>query len=154
MCGLDIWARQWIKRHGGRYHRISIASSTTRSWATQKRLSWALRKYRPDLVFFVLGANELQHPHPATEARSVRAIVKKLGTIPFRWIGPPIWRKDTGIVRVIAANLPKGRFYKFNGRKIGRARDGKHPSVWGSKTWANDIFRWYEQRLSAEGARP
>jgi lysophospholipase L1-like esterase len=151
VTGLDIWARHWVQRNGGTYRRYYHSSSTTRSWATTRALEYALGRYKPHIVFIVLGSNELYISKPQQRARYVRTILKKLGKRPYRWIGPPSWAPDTGIIKVLARTVPAGRFYPFNGRRIGRSRDGKHPSIMGSKTWARDIFNWYAKRLKKEG---
>jgi len=151
VTGLDIWARNWVEKNGGTYRRHYYSSSTTRSWATTRALEYALQHYKPHFVFVVLGSNELYIPNPHLHAGYVRTILKKLGKRPYRWIGPPRWAPDTGIVKILASIVPANRFYPFNGRHIGRAKDGKHPSIEGSRTWAHDIFRWYAARLKKEG---
>jgi hypothetical protein len=150
VTGLEVWMKPFIKRHGGRYERLAWASSTTIAWAKTKRLEWALGRFKPDLVWVVLGANELFLDKPDAMAVHVRKIVEKIGVRPFRWFGPPIWRKDSGIVRVISENVPTGTFYPFNGKKIGRDPDGRHPNVRGAKVWFEDMMLWYEERVRAE----
>jgi hypothetical protein len=150
VTGLEVWMKPWIKRNGGRYERLAWASSTTIAWATTKRLDWALSRWKPDLVLVVLGSNELFLDKPDAMAPHIRTILKKIGTRPFRWFGPPIWRKDSGIVRVISENLPPGTFYPFNGKKIARDADGRHPNVRGSKVWFQDMIQWFEDRLRVE----
>jgi len=151
VTGLDIWARNWVQRNGGTYRRHYHSSSTTQTWATTRALEYALQRYKPHIVFIVLGANELFISKPQRRARYVRVILRKLGKRPYRWIGPPGWAPDTGIIKVLAHTVPAGRFYPFNGRRISRAADGKHPSLTGSRTWAQDIFTWYARQLKKEG---
>lgn len=149
-AGLEIWIRQVIRIHGGRYRRWAWASSTTKRWATSGVLARALRKYRPDLVLIVLGSNELFLDHPARRARYVRAILKAIAPRPYRWLGPPAWSQDTGILEVLRRTIPAGRFYPFNGRAIARDRDGHHPTAWGARTWTYDFVRWWIHRLKRE----
>ncbi len=151
VSGLDIWARYWVRKNGGTYFRRYMSSSTIKTWATTSILDRALKRYHPHLVFLVLGSNDLYLTNPGRQARHVRTILGKLGQIPFFWIGPPRWAPDTGIIKVFARTIPAGRFYPFNDHRIGRARDGKHPSLAGSKTWARDIFAWFARRLRKEG---
>ncbi len=151
VTGLEIWARHWVKKNGGTYRRYHLSNSTTATWARSRALQYALKKYKPHMVFVVLGSNELYIDKPKSRARYIRKILKKLGKYPYRWIGPPRWARDTEFIRVLARTIPKGRFYPFNGRRIGRAKDGRHPSVMGSKVWVKDIFTWYVSRLLKEG---
>jgi len=151
ITGLDIWVRYWVQKNGGTYRRLHHSSSTTRTWANTKALDYALQRYKPDIVFVVLGSNELYLRKPQRQARFVRKILKKLGKLPYRWIGPPRWARDTGIIKVLARTVPAGHFYPFNDRRIGRTSDGKHPSIRGSRVWARDIFAWYNRRLKKEG---
>lgn len=151
VTGLEIWMRAVVRAHGGRMRRWAWASSTTESWATGRILDLALRRHRPDVVLVVLGSNELYLDHPAERAPHVRTIVARLAPRPYRWLGPPVWKRQTGILEVLRTNVPKGRFYPFNGHAIARDKDGKHPSPWGSRTWAYDFARWWIARLKAEG---
>jgi len=151
VTGLEIWARYWVQKNGGTYRRLHHSSSTTRTWANTRALESALQKYKPHIVFVVLGSNELYVKKPQRQGRWVRKILKKLGKLPFRWIGPPRWARDTGIIKVLASIVPAGHFYPFNDRRIARTSDGKHPSIRGSKVWARDIFAWYNKQLKKEG---
>ncbi len=150
ITGLDIWVRYWVQKNGGTYRRLHHSSSTTRTWANSGALEFALKKYKPHIVFIVLGSNELYVRKPQRQGRWVRKILKKLGKLPYRWIGPPRWARDTGIIKVLAHIVPAGHFYPFNDRRIGRTSDGKHPNIRGSRTWARDIFAWYNRRLKKE----
>jgi hypothetical protein len=152
VTGLEIWLRQVVRKHGGKLKRWSWASSTTRKWATTGALRRALRKHRPDVVIIVLGSNELYLDHPEKRARYVKAMLRRIEPRPYRWLGPPVWNTQTGIVDMLEKTVPEGRFYRFNGRKIGRHKDGRHPSVYGSRTWTHDFVRWWIKRLKAEKA--
>jgi len=152
VTGLEIWLRQVVRKHGGKLERWSWASSTTRKWATTGALRRALRKHRPDVVLVVLGSNELYLDHPERRARYVKAMLRRIEPRPYRWLGPPVWNTQTGIVDMLDKTVPKGRFYRFNGRKIRRHKDGRHPSVYGSRTWTHDFVRWWIKRLKAEKA--
>lgn len=151
VTGLVIWLGAVVRTNGGTLKRWAWASSTTETWATGRVLDLALRRHKPDIVLVVLGSNELYLDRPVERARHVRAIVARLGSRPYRWLGPPVWGRQTGILEVIRQNVPAGRFYPFNGRPIARNRDGKHPSPWGARTWTYDFARWWIARLKAEG---
>lgn len=151
VTGLEIWMRALITANGGRMERWAWASSSTESWATGPVLDRALRRHKPDLVLVVLGSNELYLEKPAERSKHVRTILARLAPRPCRWLGPPVWGRQTGIVEVLEASVPKGRFYPFNGRGMERHRDGKHPSPWGSRAWAYDFAVWWIARLKAEG---
>ena len=152
VTGLEIWLRHVVRKHGGTLKRWAWASSTTEKWAAPGMLERALRKHRPDRVLIVLGSNELYLQAPRAREKHIRTILRKLGKRPYRWLGPPVWKRQTGIVDVMKRTIPKHRFYPFNGRPIARNKDGKHPSPWGARTWTYDFVRWWIARLKAEGA--
>lgn len=150
VTGLEIWMRQVVRAHGGRMERWARASSTTEEWGSGRLLGRALARHKPDVVLIVLGSNELYLKSPQDRAKHVRSIVAGLGSRPYRWLGPPVWGSQSGIVEVIRTNLPPGRFYPFNGRAIGRHADGRHPSPWGARTWTYDFASWWIARLKME----
>ncbi len=158
-CGINIWLEPWLKRHGVRsYVTRSWASSTTVTWSKAKKLDVFMWRHDPDIVFIVLGSNELFHPSPRMKIRPIRRILKKMGRRrSVYWIGPPTWAKDKGLIKTIRAQMPPGHFFDSGKVKMTRKKDGYHPDLAGAKVWAAAIWRWYSSRLRAPGrptARP
>lgn len=129
-----------VKARGGTLAHDAWVSSTTTSWSKGDRLDALLARHQPDVVIVALGANEVSLPAPEAVAQRIRAIVAKLGARPCVWVGPPIWKGETGIVGVERANAAPCGFFDSGGVVVERARDGIHPTAKGGRDWAEAVF--------------
>lgn len=150
-CGINVWLAPWFRHHGvASYVTRSWASSTTVSWAHAPKLTRYLWRFDPDVVIVMLGSNELFHPYPRMKIRPIQRILKRIGKrrLIF-WIGPPAWKPDKGIIAVMRAQLPSGHFFDSAPLSLRRQKDGYHPNMAGSKTWAMATRAWLTKRLRA-----
>lgn len=150
-CGVNVWLEPWLKRQGvARFVTRSWASSTTLSWSIAPKLDTYLWQYDPDIVIVMLGSNELFHPYPHMKVRPIRTLLGRLA--PNRlvlWVGPPAWKPDKGIIATMKAQLPPGRFFDSGKVLMGRQKDGYHPSMAGSKTWAEALQGWLTEVMES-----
>ena len=119
--------------------------SSTEVWATSGRVKECIRKYRPDYIIISLGGNELfVNDIIARRTKYVKQIVAEFADIPYVWIGPPNWKKDTGINKMIQSVVPKGNFYLSYtpDQHYDRAKDGAHPTPASAAKWADRICKW------------
>ncbi len=131
------------------YSSDTIVSLGIRTLARSKTLKADLAKVNPDLVLLTVGANDVFLPSPDQLATDVRAIVATVGARDCIWIGPPTWKKDTGIVDVIRANVGHCRFFDSSLLPLARAKDGIHPTDRGGEEWAERF--WPSLRQVAGG---
>ena len=120
---------------------VAVAIPT---FARDSRLPDLLAKHDPDLVLVNLGANHIDDGDPETAAKHVHAIVQLIGARDCYWIAPALWKKDTGIVDVIARSVAPCRFFDSKGFKVGRRGDGWHPSVEGGAVWADRFWDFFQ----------
>ena len=119
--------------------------SSTEVWATSGRAKECIQKYRPDYIIISLGGNELfVNDIIARRTKYVKQIVAEFADIPYVWIGPPNWKKDTGINKMIQSVVPKGNFYLSYtpDQHYERAKDGAHPTPASAAKWADRICKW------------
>ena len=119
--------------------------SSTEVWATSGRVKECIQKYRPDYIIISLGGNELfVNDIIARRTKYVKQIVAEFADIPYVWIGPPNWKKDTGINKMIQSVVPKGNFYLSYtpDQHYERAKDGAHPTPASAAKWADRICKW------------
>ena len=119
--------------------------SSTEVWATSGRAKECIQKYRPDYIIISLGGNELFITDIiARRTKYVKQIVADFAGIPYVWIGPPNWKKDTGINKMIQSVVPKGNFYLSYtpDQHYERAKDGAHPTPASAAKWADRICKW------------
>lgn len=123
--------------------------SSTEVWATSGRVKECIRKYRPDYIIISLGGNELFITDIiARRTKYVKQIVAEFADIPYVWIGPPNWKKDTGINKMIQSVVPKGNFYLSYtpDQHYDRAKDGAHPTPASAAKWADRICKWIVEK--------
>src|SRR5438094_1554832 len=96
--------------HFSLYHKRSVG---IRAFATTRDFRDAIAKADPDLVIITLGSNDVFAPHPQSLATYVEAIaeVASAGGRECWWIGPPTWRGDSGVVKVIGQNVGACTFF-------------------------------------------
>jgi hypothetical protein len=130
-----VWAK------GRKYYIQSVASSSSLDWGQKRWLQDAMYKYDPDLVLISLGSNELFDPNPARRTSAVQQLVDDTRGRTCMWIGPPLWKKDTGFVEVVKKNLGHCRWFDSTALSLPRMEDGRHPSWTGGWRWANSVWK-------------
>jgi lysophospholipase L1-like esterase len=145
--GIGWTMREKVENAGGRLVVIPWFSSTTAGWASEGRLKAEIARYNPDLIFIALGSNEIFLSRPEIQAPQIKQLVTQISNRPAYWIGPPSWKPDKGIVRVIQDNFIPNRFYNSNDLKVPRRKDGAHPTIEGYATWTDLIWNWYARAL-------
>ncbi|WP_299457686.1 hypothetical protein [uncultured Microscilla sp.] len=141
-AGLEYGFRKYAMYNGHRLTVISQPSSTTALWSQQKKLKAAIATYKPTFIIIGLGANELFVRDIPQRKKYIRDILKQAGNIPVIWVGPPNWRKDTGINAAIRSIVGKDRFFLSEHIKMSRQYDGIHPDIKGSVTWTDTLTTW------------
>jgi|GEM_PF-180571 len=135
----------YAEENGHQMNTVIWYGSSTEVWATSGRAKECIQKYRPDYIIISLGGNELfVNDIIARRTKYVRQIVAEFADIPYVWIGPPNWKKDTGINKMIQSVVPKGNFYLSYtpDQHYERAKDGAHPTPASAAKWADRICKW------------
>lgn len=135
----------YAEENGHQMNTVIWYGSSTEVWATSGRAKECIRKYRPDYIIISLGGNELfVNDIIARRTKYVKQIVAEFADIPYVWIGPPNWKKDTGINKMIQSVVPKGNFYLSYtpDQHYERAKDGAHPTPASAAKWADRICKW------------
>jgi acyl-CoA thioesterase-1 len=138
--GLARAVRSRFEAEGTRYIGDTVNRASLLTGTFVRHVARAVDKHHPDLVLINLGTNEVFVPAPDALAGRVRALVRAVGPRDCVWIGPPTWRGDTGIVRVIRENAAPCRFFDSSGLHLDRRRDGIHPTDRGGEQWASLLF--------------
>lgn len=135
----------YAEENGHQMNTVIWYGSSTEVWATSGRAKECIQKYRPDYIIISLGGNELfVNDIIARRTKYVKQIVADFAGIPYVWIGPPNWKKDTGINKMIQSVVPKGNFYLSYtpDQHYERAKDGAHPTPASAAKWADRICKW------------
>jgi hypothetical protein len=145
-----------LKAAGVRYALEYQTASYVPTWAFGEDLPKFIGRYKPDFVIVTLGANEIEIPNPAQRASAVIRLVKELGDRPCLWILPPLWKQDTGFMRVIAENAAPCRILDSTALvgDLPRKRDKIHPNDEGRELWADAVMNWLARERDPNGERP
>ena len=141
--GLNPALAAYAKKNGHRQNSVIWYSSTTEYWGTCDTLKVYLRQFKPSFIFISLGANELFVSDIAEKRTDMlKNFLSQIGDIPYVWIGPPNWKKDTGINRMIRDNVKPGCYFRSDGMTFDREKDGAHPTHASAVLWMDSIARW------------
>jgi len=132
--------------HGSsaKFMHDSQTSLFIRETASGDYLPKLLLHTNPDIVILTLGANDVFMPHPEYLIPQVESTVRKLKGKECYWVAPPLWKADTGVVKMISEHAAPCRFYDVLADhpdlKIPRRNDGIHPTDEGGEIWANAFW--------------
>lgn len=141
--GLSKALEERFTREGATLIRDTKVSESIVSFDKSTRLKSLLAKHKPDIVILTLGANDALVPYPHVMAGNVESIVKRVGDRACYWIGPPMWKPDTGIVNVIREHAGDCKFYDSSPLKLERSGDGIHPTDRGGAAWAEGFWTFF-----------
>ncbi|MCM1483390.1 MAG: SGNH/GDSL hydrolase family protein [Muribaculaceae bacterium] len=147
--GLNPRLAAYAKANGHRLNSVIWYSSSSEYWGTCDTLKVFLKRFNPSFIFISLGGNELfVRDIKAKRDKYVKEFLSQIGDIPYLWIGPPNWKKDTGINELIAENVKPGCFFLSDGMHFDRAKDGAHPTHESAAKWLDSIARWMPEHAA------
>lgn len=133
----------YAEHNGHTLYSVMWYSSTSKVWGSSDRLRGYISRLQPTFIIVCLGANELNVRDIAERrGKYVRRIVDDIDTIPYLWIGPPNWRRDTGINDLIRDTTAPGTFFLSDGMEFERTADGAHPTRTSAALWVDSVMRW------------
>lgn len=121
---------------------VTWESSSIPGWLHSDKLQKYIEQSHPDYIIVSLGSNEMGLKSFERRIPDIRKLVEKLDTIPYIWVGPPLWKEDTGMYAVLEKALPKGKLFRTEGFYIERGPDHIHPTKKGADVWADSIMVW------------
>lgn len=141
--GLNKRLSAYADANGHKLNSVIWYSSTSEVWGSCDTLKVYLKRFKPTYIFISLGGNELFVKDIAKKRdKWVKRLLAQVGDIPYIWIGPPNWKRDTGINDLIEANVKPGCFFKSDGMHFVRQADGAHPTYESAALWMDSIARW------------
>lgn len=140
--GLTRRLVDYTEANGHELHTVVWYSSSSKLWAETDTLQHFMRKVNPSYIIVCLCGNELFVNDLDQRDKYIKTILKKIGNIPYVWVGPPNWKPDTGINEVIARNVGRERFFDSSHLQLDRGKDHAHPTFTAAAQWADTIARW------------
>ena len=140
--GLSKRFSDYAKKNGHELKSVIWYSSSTVIWANSDTLDHFIKQVDPTLIITCLGSNELFVRDLPARDKAIKGILEKIGDTPFVWIGPPNWRKDTGIDSLILENVGEKRFFDSSHLTLERGGDHAHPTFAAASRWMDTIAVW------------
>ncbi len=151
--GLAYALQEYCDYNGHKFTAVAWESAQTKWFAKTDTLNFFIKKYHPNLVLILLGANEvyLSDNYEEKRGKYIDEIVSQLDSVPFLWIGPPNWNSDTALNSVICKHVGADRFFysykvSLNNPQFKRWRDGIHPALSADRLWADSLSKWIMQK--------
>jgi hypothetical protein len=117
-------------------------SSSSKAFAQKNKLKEFIDRYKATYVILVLGANELFVRDIQNRDEYIKEIIRQSEDVTLIWVGPPNWKKDTGINDLILNNIGKDRYFPSKELTFDRISDGAHPTRKSSQMWGTKIAEW------------
>ena len=117
-------------------------SATVFNFAFSDTINKIILKYKPSYLFIVFGLNELPARDLEQRKKAADQFAKKIGGIPYLWIGPANYMNDYGINKVFESAAETDCFFLTNNMDLPRGDDGRHPSIKGYRLWMDSIAKW------------
>jgi lysophospholipase L1-like esterase len=125
---------------GTRFYSSSLTSAGIASFDESDHMEKLLTKLHPEMVIVTLGMNNVTYPHPEALRHNIVSIVKKIAPRDCYWIGPPAWKPDAALVKVLAESTSPCTFFDSSDLKLERQTDGIHPTERGGEVWADAFW--------------
>jgi lysophospholipase L1-like esterase len=152
-AALGVELGKLLRAQGVRSALECKTASYIPNWSYDGDVPKFVSTYHPDLVLITLGANEIEIPKPEMRAGPIKHLVGELGGRPCVWVAPPLWKPDTGLLKVIKDNIAPCRYLDSNAlvHDLPRGHDKIHPSPEGREIWAKIVFDWLSnERLGSD----
>lgn len=121
---------------------VTWESSSIPGWSNSGKIKEYIEMSKPDFIIISLGSNEMGLKHFEKRIPDVSKIVEQVGDKPYVWVGPPLWKEDQGIYKMLEEALPPGMVFRTEGIEIPRGGDKIHPTMRGAEIWADTLMRW------------
>lgn len=123
---------------------VTWESSSIPGWSHSGKIKEYLEMSKPDFIIISLGSNEMELKNFDRRVPDIQQIVEQLDSIPFVWVGPPLWKKDKGVYSMISRAVPPGTLFRTEDIDIPRGKDHIHPTRHGADIWADTLMRWIQ----------
>lgn len=129
----------YCRKNGHTMNSVIWYSSSTLWYGNSDTISYFINKFNSTYVILVIGANELFIRDIRSRDRLVKNILRQLGDRKYIWIGPPNWKKDTGINDLILRNTGPRQYYPSKNLTYERFKDGAHPARKSCYMWMDSV---------------
>ncbi|HNW97391.1 MAG TPA: SGNH/GDSL hydrolase family protein [Bacteroidales bacterium] len=138
--GLGLRLNDYCKENGHTMNSVIWYSSSTLWYGNCDTISYFIKKFDPTYIILVIGGNELFIKDILKDREPfAKNILKQVGDRKYIWVGPPNWKKDSGINKLILKNVGRQRYFPSLNLTFDRCKDGAHPTTKSAGAWMDSI---------------
>ncbi|NTW33826.1 MAG: SGNH/GDSL hydrolase family protein [Bacteroidetes bacterium] len=138
--GLGYRLNDYCKKNGHKMNSVIWYSSSTLWYGSCDTIAYFIKKFDPTYIVLVIGSNELFiRDIIRNRDKFVKNILRQMGDKKFIWVGPPNWKKDSGINDLIARNTGEKKYFPSKNLTFNRNSDGAHPTRQSASMWMDSI---------------
>jgi hypothetical protein len=115
-------------------------SSSITWYGSTDTIAYYIKKHKPTYVILAMGSGDMWNPNIISAGKKyMDEILSQVGDLPLIWIGPPNWKEDTGINKLIEQSVEDGAFFLSKNLKFDRVADGVHPTKKSASQWMDSV---------------
>lgn len=120
--------------------------STSKDWAKSDSLNSLIARYKPEYVFFTVGANELLYYSLKKRVAYYDSIKTKLGNTKYVFVGAPNWKPAEEYYQILKEKIPEDQLFMSKDLPLARRKDKAHPTFEAGFIWTDSLCNWLETK--------
>ena len=126
---------------------VTWESSSITGWSNTDKIQKYLDMVKPDFIIVSMGANDMNLKYFEKKIPEIRNIISRFDTIPFIWVGPPLWKEDKGLYPMLEKAIGADRLFIIKEDfSLPRGKDRIHPTRKGADIWTDTLMSWIRTR--------
>jgi hypothetical protein len=120
--------------------------STSKDWAKSDSLNSLIARYKPEYVFFTVGANELLYYSLKKRVTYYDIIKSKLGNTKYIFVGAPNWKPAEEYYQILKERIPEDQLFMSKDLLLARRKDKAHPTFEAGFIWTDSLCNWLQTK--------
>jgi len=138
--GLGPRLNDYCEENNHKLSQIIWYSSNTMWYGNSDTISYYIKKIKPTYIILVIGSGDVIADNVLAKRKPyVDEILNQIKGYKYVWVGPPNWRKDSGINELIENSVEDGTFFLSKDLTFERNKDGVHPTRASAAKWMDVI---------------
>ena len=133
-------------------HKLALIvwySSNSKWYGSCDTIPYFIARFKPTYIILAIGSGDVIAYNAIIERKPyIEKILKQVQGYKYIWVGPPNWRKDSGINDLIDNLVKDGTFFLSKDLTFERESDGVHPTRKSASKWMDTIASFIMNKSS------